>query len=210
MLDTSHYVFVNGEQVEVDGITIDLSNGEYDIEIRKSLRGWNDAVYSKHLTIDECDQDIILEVDYSKNYYLDTDPQNVYVYNSDTLIGYTPLFIKEDLRTLTLQKRKYDKKKITLTDFKNYQPVNLNYAGGSESLDFVKSPWFKVLIGSAVVLGAGAAYFKIQADQEYENYLSNNSAASLDKTDKYDLYSGIALTGLQINFGMLIYFFLTE
>jgi len=73
-----------------------------------------------------------------------------------------------------------------------------------------ESNWFKILIGTSAVLGATAAYFKINADKKYDEYLSTGDKEILKKVNRLDLYSGIAFGLLQINFGYLIYKFLLE
>lgn len=75
---------------------------------------------------------------------------------------------------------------------------------------FFKSTTFKVMLGSAVLLGGTAAYFKIKGDNKYETYLMNKYHQLLDEVNLYDLYSGIAFGLLQINFGYLLYKFIIE
>lgn len=78
------------------------------------------------------------------------------------------------------------------------------------SENFIDSELFYVIIGSAVALGAAAAYFKLESDDYYQKYLITNDQSLKKKTDRYDLYSGIALGAMEINIGILIYKFLTD
>ena len=75
---------------------------------------------------------------------------------------------------------------------------------------FIDSDLFLVMVGSAVALGASAAYFKLESDNYYEKYEETNDKKYLDKTNRYDVYSGVSLGVLQVNFGFLIYKFLTD
>jgi hypothetical protein len=75
---------------------------------------------------------------------------------------------------------------------------------------FINSDLFLVLVGSAVTFGAVAAYFKLESDISYEKYLDTNNKKYLKKTDNFDIYSGVALGVLEVNFGFLIYKFLTD
>lgn len=75
---------------------------------------------------------------------------------------------------------------------------------------FIDSDLFLVMVGSAVALGASAAYFKLESDNYYEKYEETNDKQYLDKTDRYDIYSGVSLGVLQVNFGFLIYKFLSD
>jgi hypothetical protein len=88
--------------------------------------------------------------------------------------------------------------------------VKLNFSGNSSGSDFIESIWFKVLIGSAVALGTTAAYYKIKADNKYQEYEETGDQALLDQTEQFDIYSGAAFAALQLNFGILIYFFLSN
>jgi hypothetical protein len=90
----------------------------------------------------------------------------------------------------------------------NIEKINLAHTDMSD--DFFKSITFKVLLGSAVLLGGSAAYFKIKGDKKYESYLINKDNSTLNEVNRYDLYSGIAFGLLQINFGYLLYKFIIE
>jgi hypothetical protein len=76
--------------------------------------------------------------------------------------------------------------------------------------DFIDSDLFLFVVGSAVAFGATAAYLKFEADDNYDKYKLTNNKKYKDRTDRYDLYSGIALGVMEINFGFLIYKFLTD
>lgn len=76
--------------------------------------------------------------------------------------------------------------------------------------NFIDTDLFLILVGSAVALGATSAYFKLESDKYYDKYLKTNDKQHLNKVDDYDLYSGLALGALEINFGFLIYKFLTD
>ncbi len=107
----------------------------------------------------------------------------------------------------------YKLKKKTL--FNSSSTVNkiyhLEFSGAEKSNeDFFESAWFKVLLGSAAAFGAAAAYFKIHADKKYDDYIKKRNSAILDEVNKLDLYSGIALSMLQINIGYLIFRFLSD
>ncbi len=76
--------------------------------------------------------------------------------------------------------------------------------------NFIDSDLFLIVVGSAVAFGATAAYLKFEADDSYDKYKLTNDNKYKDRTDRYDLYSGIALGVMEINFGFLIYKFLTD
>ncbi len=75
---------------------------------------------------------------------------------------------------------------------------------------FIEDNLFYVIIGSAIVLSGTAAYCKNQSDKNYKKYEKSGNSKYLAKSNNYDLYAGLAIGGLQINFGYMIYRFLTE
>ncbi|MDZ7763308.1 MAG: hypothetical protein U5K00_02625 [Melioribacteraceae bacterium] len=125
-------------------------------------------------------------------------------------LGYTPLKIKPVDRSLTLSKNGYAQKNILLETQKSKYHVDLEFTGIKKSIPFTQTTTFKILVGSAIVLGGTAAYFKLEADKKFDKYLETRHSKYLDDTDQFDLYSGLAFGALQINFGALLYFFLFD
>ena len=104
-----------------------------------------------------------------------------------------------------------------LTFTYDFSPVtehtnNLGFykADGTNGENVFTSTTFKILIGSAAVLGGISAYFKIKADKKYDDYLNTKNQSTIEEVDRLDLISGISFGLLQINFGYLIYKFLTD
>jgi len=96
-------------------------------------------------------------------------------------------------------------------DTKIISPIfNRSFTNRSSNNSFLNSTMFKILIGTAVVIGGTSAYYKHRADENFDQYNLSGDKTYLDKTHKYDLISGIAFGALQINFGILVYYFLTE
>jgi hypothetical protein len=85
-------------------------------------------------------------------------------------------------------------------------PVNIK----EKKQNFIDNELFYILVGSAIVLGASAAYCKNESYKNYEKYKITNYSVYLTKSNNYDLYSGLAIGGLQINFGYLLYKFLSD
>jgi len=75
---------------------------------------------------------------------------------------------------------------------------------------FIEDDLFYVVIGTAIVLGGTAAYCKNQSDRYYKKFQQSGNSKYLTKSNNYDLYAGMAIGGLQINFGYMLYRFLTE
>jgi len=206
----SSVIYVDDNYLGNGAIKINLPNGIHVIKIKESLRNWDAQLIQDTLMISDSCESITLEYNFEKKFFVDTEPQDAFVYKNDQLAGHTPMFFHNGVKEITLVKKDYKTRNIKLDEIAHGDKVKLDFTGQMRSPKFTESVWFKVLIGSAVALGATAAHFKIQADEKYEEYLKSTNAALLDETDKLDLYSGIAFGALQINFGVLIYILLTE
>src|SRR5690606_12850649 len=130
--------------------------------------------------------------------------------SNDSIIGYTPIRLPLSLKEVHLSRNNYSSENINLHNVPVQPRVKLNFLGTENDEPFIHSTLFKILIGSAVALGATAAYFKIEADNNFDKYTETRQSVYLENTDQYDLYSGLAFGALQINFGVLLYLFLIE
>jgi len=208
--DNDHFIFIDDVFVDKGNTEFEIELGKHIIKVKESLTKWDAGVITDTINISECNKK------YSFKYYLkekvlvDTHPQNAEIIHKDSIIGFTPAYVElESLNDIkfkmgsTVFPADYEslsKNKIQQLDF---EPV-------TKKTSFTNSDLFKVLVGSAVVLGGAAAYFKIQADKKYDDYLISKDKSALNEIDRLDLYSGISLGLLQINIGYLIYRFLTD
>ena len=126
------------------------------------------------------------------------------------MLGNTPLFIPLKYDLIELSKPGYQSKIIHLNQLSSNNLINLKYTGENVTKSFYEKEIFKILVGTMVLLGGTTAYFKLKADNRYESYLSTENQTYLDQTKKFDTISGITMTALQINFGILIFYFLTD
>jgi hypothetical protein len=145
-----------------------------------------------------------------KEVLLNSSPQDAYVFYKDSLIGNTPLFVQSIFKNVTLRKNGYDDINILFSDITPGKIFSMNYNGQEKEKSFFEKDIFKILTAGIVVLGATTAYFKLKADNKFEEYEFSGNSRLLDETRKYDLISGITFTALQINFGFLLYYFLIE
>lgn len=142
--------------------------------------------------------------------YLNSTPQDAYVYKSDSLVGHTPLFLDSRIGIIRLEKPGYKPLDFNPAMGKNNVSVELKFEYPVNEEKFYRKPLFMVITGSVVALGAVSAYFKLKADRHYDNYRNSGSSSELNSTRKYDLISGLSFGALQINLGILIYHFLKD
>ncbi len=190
-------------------INVILSKGQYKITVLENSDRWDAKTFIDSLNITDCN-DITLQYNFNRIVLLNTEPQNVYVYSNDSLIGYTPLLIPMELNNIRLEKNGFESKIISYSDFGINDPVKLNYVGELNKDKFFDNTLFKILVGSLVVLGATTAYLKLEADDKFDQYQITGDEALLDQTNRLDTISAVTFVALQINFGYIIYRFLVD
>ena len=120
------------------------------------------------------------------------------------------MFIERNIGDIKLMKPGYVEENIRLSDMPQQNLVTLNSLQMPKEESFFYSTTFHILAATAVALGAFSAYYKLKADDSYDEYQFTGDQKLLDDTNRYDLVSGITFTALQINFGFIIYKFLTD
>ncbi len=190
-------------------VETELSEGRYILTLHEPVDLWDAKYFKDTITVSNCNE-INLFYHFNSAIYLETNPEDVSVYSKDSLIGNTPLFIPDKFSRISLSKKDYHDRDITLNKQLNNKTVDLKYIGENNGKSFYEKDIFKILVGGIVVLGGATAYFKLKADNRYESYQATVEQTYLDQTRKFDLISGITMGALQINFGILIYYFLTD
>ncbi len=186
-----------------------LSKGQHKIVALENSDRWDSKTFIDSLNITDCN-DTTLQYSFNKKVLLNTKPQDVYVFNNDSLIGYTPLLIPMELNNIRLEKNGYESKTISYSDFGFNKPIKLNFTGEYDDGNFFDKTLFKILMGTMVALGATTAYFKLKADDKFAEYKVTGDPALLEQTNKLDTLSAITFVALQINFGTIIYLFLVD
>jgi hypothetical protein len=206
-------IYIN-ENLEGKGkLEMELDAGTYIVTVAENNKSWDSKLYIDTIFLEACNHQR-LNYNFRSDAYIQTQPEDAAVTRNDSLLGYTPLFIPNDYRSLTLSKPGYKDKIISLNQIPRNNPISLNFIGESaldgEKESFFEKDIFKYLVGGIVVLGGTTAYFKLKADNKFEEYQITGNQALHDEIDRYDLISGITFTALQINFGILIYYFLID
>lgn len=208
-------IFLNDSLVAVGNYSGNVNQQTLYIKVVADLKIWNGETFTDTIKLTPEEDyffDYAFGVDGTNNQLIQTIPGDAEVIANDSLIGRTPLYIGGISANTSITLQKYGYNSLTYHGVSKLDiPVELTKAIPLQhQKKFTDSNWFYVLLGSAAVLGATAAYFKAEADSNFDEYEKTDDRSFLDKTDRYDTYSGIALGALQINFGILIYEFLTD
>lgn len=188
---------------------LNLKPGLYRIQLSEDFRKWNAKSFNDTLVINDSSE-VILEYRFADKILLDTEPQNVYVFDSDSLIGFTPLLIDEGINSLVIRKPGYSEKLVSGQEVKTGIKPEMQFTGQIKDESFYGSTLFKLLVGTALALGAATAYYKLEADKKFDEYQTTGNPEAMKQTDKYDLISGITFVAMQIDFGFILYQFLSE
>lgn len=188
---------------------INLSKGVHKIVAMENNNRWNAKTFSDTIYVKDC-TGISLHYTFNNKVLLNTVPQDAHVYSGDTLLGYTPLLISNPSGNLRLEKPGFESLEINADAFGKNEPVKMKFISEPEEEQFYDTDLFKILTGSMIVLGATTAYFKLKADNKFDDYQTTGDKKLLDQTHKFDLISGITFGALQINFAAIIYFFFVD
>jgi len=203
-------ILVNDSLVsESSFYSAELSDGSYKIVVMENVDRYDAKMFIDSIELRNCEEKKLIFKTEDK-VYLDSSPQDAYVFSGDSLLGNTPLFIPKSITELRLTKPKYEDKLLFRDQFLSEPIINLKFIGNHKEESFFYSTTFQILAGTALVFGAATAYYKLKADDAFDEYKFTGDKDKLDETDKYDLVSGITFTALQINFGYILYRFLTE
>ncbi len=205
----SALIFLNSGIIGKGSARIELNKGEYPLEIVRDTVNWGSETINDTIKITEC-RPYKFSYHFTKSFYMQSNPQDAGVYKGDSLLGYTPLFLPLNIGDLRLEKPDYAAKSINQREFNKNEIINLQFNGKVPEKSFYERDIFKILVGSIVVLGGTTAYFKLKADNYFEQYQNTGETKFLNQTRTNDLISGITMGALQINFGILIYYFLTD
>lgn len=203
-------VFLNDSLKQIGkDFHLKLEPGTHIITLCSNSRVWNSALIIDTLEISDCSS-ISFTYNFKSRVFLDSNPQNVYVIQSDSITGFTPLWLEDNFQSLLLKKPDFTEVTLSHNEIVLGIKPELKFIGENKSESFYESALFKVLTGTLIALGATTAYYKLEADRTFDEYQFTGDPALQEQTEKYDLISGATFVALQINFGMMLYFFLAD
>jgi len=206
----SAMIFIDDSLVtESNHYESDLDTGYYKITVLENSDRWNAQRFVDYIYLNDCAEKKLF-YSASKNIYLDSNPQDAYVFMGDSLIGSTPLFLDSEIKGIILRKTGYSDINFENGFISNNINIDLQFIGQQKQEKFISSTAFKILAGTAIALGAVTAYYKLKADDKFDEYHFSGDQELLDQTRRFDVISGITFTAMQINLGFILYKFLTE
>ncbi len=203
-------IFLNNSFIGKGFAKVELAKGKYEISAKESPIIWDAKTISDTLSINDCGEDTSISFNFTTDIYLNSTPQDAYVYKQDSLIGFTPMFVPLKDDSLTLKKPGYLSISLPVTQKYSDDNIKLDAISKTKHTNFFTGPTFKILVGSIIVFGAATAYFKLKADNQFSQYQNTGDQSFLNNTRTNDLISGITMGALEINFGILMYYFLTD
>lgn len=203
-------IFINDSLVtESNHYKSELDKGFYKIVVLENSDRWDAVKFIDSVYLSDCTGKILF-YPAGRKVYLDSNPQDAYVFKGDSLIGNTPLFLDISIQKLTLSKPGYSNVDVSSNFNSDNIKIDLQFIGQQKQEKFISTTAFKILAGTAIALGAVTAYYKLKADDKFDQYHFSGGQELLDQTRRYDLISGITFTAMQINLGFILYKFLTE
>jgi len=192
-----------------ENVDLKVEEGIHTIFLSENIRQWDAEIIKDTISIEDSDK-LILEYNFKERTLVNTIPQDVYIYEQDSIIGFTPAYIETGLNQLKLEKPNYKTLSVNYSEISNGKRPELQFTGESPKTPFYGSTLFTVLLGTAIALGATTAYLKLEADDNFEEYLITGDPELIDKVDQYDLASGASLVLMELNVALIIYLFLSE
>jgi hypothetical protein len=183
--------------------------GIHSLLLIDNLKRWNAETIEDTIEIKDT-KELFLSYNFKSQTLLNTNPQDVRVYENDSLIGFTPILLEAGFKNLSLEKPDYTSLIVTYKEINKGQIPKLQFDGEAPKKKFYGSTLFTVLLGTAIALGAATAYYKLEADDLYEEYKVTGDPGLVDNIDHYDNISAGTFIAMEICVGGLIYFFLTN
>lgn len=190
-------------------IQVQVDSGIHLIQIVEDLKKWNAEIIYDTIIV-KANDELILTYNFKSQVLLNTKPQDVYVFEKDSLIGFTPILLKEGYVDLKLEKPDYKSIYVTQNEISDDKIPELQFTGQPTDQQFYGSIMFYTLLGTAIALGVTTAYNKLKADDLYEEYKITGDKGLIDNIEHYDDQSAWTLIATELCIGAIIYFFLAE
>jgi len=196
--------FNGNEFDQSDKFVLQLAKGIYIITLIENSDRLDAKTIIDTIYVENCDEKYY-KYFFNEEIFLDSKPQDAKIISGDSLLGYTPLFVTKKFPSLLITKDGFEPLYISTNQLTGKNNFSLKYVGSTRQESFFESLQFKIILGAVAILGGVTAYYKLLADDNFDDFKLTGKQTSLDLTKKYDLISGISFGLLQINFGYLLY-----
>ena len=217
-------VMVNGTPVGSTPVNVDtLPAGTYVVSVQQTTsESWFAGTRSDTVVLAEGS---ITRVNATVWRYLHlvSEPAGVPVFADDSLLGSTPLLMRRGLldgnRSVMLRPTGVPPIQVRLADARagiiqyRLPPESVSDDGREVSLlrdDRGLPTRVYVAAAAAIISGVAAAICKVEADEVYAGYRTSRDPAARDRTRRLDTAAAAALTAMQINLGLFVYFIVSE
>ena len=195
------------------------------------IKAFYPSVFSWNASVKEDSLEVLDTGNFEKHLVLErilaihTNPPDGNVLYKGKYLGVTPLYVRYAPTlegNLVIQKSGYDSLRIPSNEIKEgFLRLQLRPAGGPEAIlppgdlrgpDLVATDHWPTYVSglTMIISGVTSAYFKDQANKEFDRYLLSKNPASLSTTNKLDREAAISLAISQISFVVLSYLLLRE
>ncbi len=203
----------------------EVRTGKHDLRVvYPRATSW--MAVSKQQTIELTEQEVRYAFELGSVLALNSRPGGATVFLQNRELGTTPLFYRasDPLKgTLLIRKEGYEPAAIPLAPDNPIPPRielrPLNTDGGGSLPDVLpqeyhngSSPrWMSYAAASTMILsGVLSAYWKDQANHDFDRYNATKDPALLASTRRLDNRSGVAITISHLSFAFLAYLFLSD
>lgn len=211
-------VFVDGDSLGTTPLTVSLEPGRHYLKIiSPDVENWLSPPVTDSISVIAASPQT-LQYSVTPNILILTSPSGAEVFAGDSLIGTTPLVVKNGL-SLKLHKQGFEDTTMEAVNGRRGVlsiPLKKEWQSGAEESTLTdasekRSPLKLYLSGAAAILaGATTAYFKVKADNAYSDYLQTGQTNSLSQTNRLDTAAGISLAATELSLGLFTYFMLSD
>jgi len=220
----SAYVLVDGRHVGRTPMSIDsLGPGTHMLTLQHpDAESWLTEPIIDTVKILEGEHKV-LRYNLGSRYFIMSTPFGAEVLVGDSVIGTTPIVTSPSLslESIALRKPGYELTSMHLADYQDGVvsiPLKKIWQNDENGASYFKDydgrgpkPAGLYISGVATILGGvAAAYFKIKADDRYQQYLSTNNGSLLSQTNRLDTAAGIAIVATQLGLSLFTYFIFTQ
>jgi hypothetical protein len=214
-------LFLDGVRRGNTPVTLDsLSAGRHGLRLQHpAVDSWLTVPISDTITLAYGDYKTF-SYSFTNRFIIDTDPFDAEILVGDSALGHSPFLVTSPLSVITLRKVGFrtttlDLVPVTGGVFKATLHPEWETGGSFPlAIPFVeqkRSPLRLYLTGAATVLsGTAAAYFKIKADDTYQQYLITGNNSDRARVRELDRSAAIALVATQLGLALFTYFIFTQ